>query len=88
MRRAGTLGPVVSKILYQPISIGLGIGAGIVARKSFDALWDKLDGEGDGPPKAADQAAPLPKIVAAAAAEVVTGQNRRRPPMVYAAPGT
>ena len=68
MRRAGTLGPVVSKILYQPISIGLGIGAGLVARKTFDVLWDKIDGgSGDGPPKAGDQDSPLPRVVAAAA---------------------
>jgi len=73
MRRAGTLGPVVSKILYQPISIGLGIGAGLVARKTFDVLWDKIDGgSGDGPPKAGDQDSPLPRVVAAAALQATT----------------
>ena len=58
---------MVSKILYTPLSVGLGIGAGIVARKGFDAIWDKLDGSGDGPPSAGDQEASVAKVAAAAA---------------------
>lgn len=73
MRRAGTLPPVVAKILYTPLSVGLGIGAGIVARKTFDGLWDRIDGPGgDGPPNAGDQDSPLPKIVLAAALQATT----------------
>ena len=63
---------MVSKILYTPVSIGLGIGAGIVARKGFDAMWDKLDGTGDGPPSAADQEASVAKVAVAAALQATT----------------
>ncbi len=73
MRRAGTLSPVVAKILYTPLSIGLGIGAGIVARKTFDVVWDKIDGpENDGPPNAGDQGSPIGKVVLAAALQATT----------------
>ncbi len=63
---------MVSKILYTPLSVGLGIGAGIVARKGFDAIWDKLDGSGDGPPSAGDQEASVAKVAAAAALQATT----------------
>lgn len=64
---------MVSKILYTPLSVGLGIGAGVIARKTFGAVWDRLDGpSGDGPPTPADQASPLPKVVAAAALQAAT----------------
>lgn len=62
----------VSKILYTPLSVGLGIAAGAVARKTFSAIWDKVDDQPDGPPKAGDQAAPLTKVVAASALQAAT----------------
>lgn len=62
----------VSKILYTPVSIGLGIGAGFVARKTFSAIWDRLDDQPDGPPKPGDEAASLGKVVAASALQAAT----------------
>lgn len=62
----------VSKILYQPVGIVFGIGAGIAARKAFDAIWEKIDDDPAGPPKAADQEAGLGKVVAAAALQAAT----------------
>jgi Protein of unknown function (DUF4235) len=64
---------VVSKILYTPVGVGLGIGAGFVARKTFNKTWDKLDkSSGDGPPKAADQDSDMVKVVGAAALQALT----------------
>jgi len=73
MGRAGTLLLVVAKILYTPLSVGLGIGAGIVARKTFGVVWDKIDGpDNDGPPDAGDQDSPIGKVVLAAALQATT----------------
>lgn len=33
------------KAIFTPISIGIGLAAGIVARKVFDALWGVIDDE-------------------------------------------
>lgn len=39
------------KAIFTPISIGIGLLAGILARKAFDALWGRVD----------DKSAPNPK---------------------------
>jgi hypothetical protein len=62
----------VSKILYTPLSVGLGLGAGFIARKAFSTMWDRLDDQPDGPPKPGDEAASLGKVVAASALQATT----------------
>jgi hypothetical protein len=63
---------VVSKILYQPVSIALGVGAGIAARKTFDAVWARIDDDPEGPPNAGDQEASVAKVALAAALQATT----------------
>jgi uncharacterized protein DUF4235 len=33
------------KVIFTPISIGIGLAAGMLARKLFDALWGVVDDE-------------------------------------------
>lgn len=63
---------MVSKILYQPISIALGITTSVVVGKAFNQVWDNLDGDGDGVPRADDQAAPMSKVLIGAALRATT----------------
>jgi Protein of unknown function (DUF4235) len=39
------------KAIFTPISIGIGLAAGIMARKLFDALWGVIDDEDAPNPK-------------------------------------
>jgi hypothetical protein len=39
------------KAIFTPISIGIGLGAGILARKLFDAIWGVIDDEDAPNPK-------------------------------------
>ena len=39
------------KAIFTPISIGIGLAAGILARKLFDALWGVIDDEDAPDPK-------------------------------------
>jgi len=52
------------KLLYKPFGIVLGIIAGLVGRKAFEAAWAKIDDEQ--PPKARTEQAHWSKVLAAA----------------------
>lgn len=39
------------KAIFTPVSIGVGLGGGILARKVFDALWGVFDDEEAPDPK-------------------------------------
>ena len=58
------------KIVYKPFGIVLGILAGLVSQKLFNAVWGIFDGEE--PPKPTTEEADWPKIIAAAAVQGVT----------------
>ena len=65
----GRLHPV-SKILFKPFAlIGAAI-AGKLGQSLFKAAWDRLDSAE--PPSPTTEAAPLPKVVGAAALEAAT----------------
>jgi hypothetical protein len=53
------------KLLYKPFGIVLGIIAGLIGRKLFDAAWGKIDQQE--PPEATTEEAPWGKVIAAAA---------------------
>lgn len=53
------------KLIYRPFGIVIGILAGLVSKKLFEALWGVFDDEE--PPKPVTHQAPWPKILAAAA---------------------
>jgi hypothetical protein len=58
------------KIVYKPFGIVLGIIAGIVSQKVFNAVWGIFDKEE--PPKATTEEADWTKVIAAAAVQGVT----------------
>src|SRR3954470_4957194 len=58
------------KLLYKPIGIGLGILAGLLSKKLFEAAWGVLDKEE--PPKPTTRDAEWKKVLAAAAVQGVT----------------
>jgi hypothetical protein len=58
------------KILYKPFGLVLGVLAGIVSQKLFNAVWGIFDKEE--PPKPTTEEADWPKIIAAAAVQGVT----------------
>ncbi len=58
------------KILYKPFGIVLGIVAGIVSQKVFNAVWGIFDKEE--PPKPTTEEAVWLKVLAAAAVQGVT----------------
>jgi Protein of unknown function (DUF4235) len=58
------------KLLYKPFGIVLGILAGVLSKKLFEAVWGILDR--DEPPKATTQEADWTKVLAAAAVQGVT----------------
>jgi Protein of unknown function (DUF4235) len=58
------------KILYKPFGIVLGLLAGLVGQKLFNAVWGIFDKEE--PPKPTTQESTLPKVLAAAAVQGVT----------------
>lgn len=53
--------------LYKPIGIFVGILSGLIARRTFAQIWDRLDGDENGPPKPEAPDATFRRIVAAAA---------------------
>jgi hypothetical protein len=57
------------KLLYKPFGIVLGIAAGVVAKKLFEAVWGIFDNEE--PPKATTLQTTWPKVIGAAAMEGV-----------------
>jgi len=58
------------KLLYKPFGIVLGIAAGLLSKKLFDALWGIFDEQE--PPKATTKHVPWPKVLGAAAVQGVT----------------
>jgi len=58
------------KIVYKPVGLVLGILAGVVSQKLFNAVWGIFDDEE--PPKATTEEANWPKVIAAAAVQGVT----------------
>jgi len=53
------------KLLYKPFGIILGIVAGLIGRRLFDAVWAKIDDSE--PPEATTEEAPWAKVLLAAA---------------------
>jgi hypothetical protein len=60
----------MGKLIYKPFGILIGILAGLLSKKIFDAVWGMLDEEE--PPKPTTQEATWPKVLAAAAVQGVT----------------
>jgi hypothetical protein len=58
------------KLLYKPFGLLVGILGGIVARRTFDAIWGKIDDEE--PPKATTEQASWKRVVGAAAVQGAT----------------
>jgi hypothetical protein len=58
------------KILYKPFGIVLGVLAGLLSQKLFNAVWGIFDKEE--PPKPTTEEANWPKVIAAAAVQGVT----------------
>jgi xanthosine utilization system XapX-like protein len=58
------------KLVFTPISLALGLAAGIVGRKIFEQVWGLIDKEE--PPEATTKYASWPKVLGAAAVEGVT----------------
>ena len=58
------------KLIYKPFGIVLGIVAGLVSQKLFNAVWGIFDKEE--PPKPTTEEADWPKVIAAAAVQGVT----------------
>ena len=58
------------KIVYKPFGIILGIVAGILSQKVFNAVWGVFDKEE--PPKPTTEEAAWTKVIAAAAVQGVT----------------
>ncbi|MBA3809436.1 MAG: DUF4235 domain-containing protein [Solirubrobacterales bacterium] len=53
----------MSKLIFLPISIGSGILAGLLGRKTFDLIWGAVDDEQ--PPQAEHRHVPIPKLILA-----------------------
>src|SRR5882762_6760043 len=62
-QRSGRTPPM--KLVYKPIGIVLGIVAGLLGRRVFDAVWGTIDEEA--PPEATTRDSPWPKVLGAAA---------------------
>jgi pectin methylesterase-like acyl-CoA thioesterase len=58
------------KLIYKPFGLLFGIAGGIVARKLFDAIWDRID-DAD-PPSPTTERASWPRVVGAAALQGAT----------------
>ena len=58
------------KLLYKPFGILMGILAGVLSKKAFEAVWGIIDK--DEPPKPTTLEATWPKVIAAAVVEGVT----------------
>jgi len=59
----------VTKIIYKPLGLVLGLLAGLVGRRLFDYTWTKIDDEA--PPKGITEQTSWPKVIAAAALQGV-----------------
>jgi hypothetical protein len=60
----------MAKLVYKPFGIILGILAGLLSKKLFEAVWGIFDKEE--PPKPTTKDAAWPKVLAAAAVQGVT----------------
>ncbi|MBB4661737.1 DUF4235 domain-containing protein [Conexibacter arvalis] len=58
------------KLAYKPIGIVVGIIAGLLARRIFDAIWSKIDDEE--PPGPTTEEATWTKVVTAAGVQGLT----------------
>jgi hypothetical protein len=56
-------------LIYKPIGFALGIIAGLLGRRLFNAAWTKIDEED--PPKGTTESAPWVKVLGAAALQGV-----------------
>jgi hypothetical protein len=63
-------GVIVMKILYKPFAIVAGLISGWLGRKTFKAIWAKVDDEA--PPKPTAEEKSASKVVGAAALEAAT----------------
>ena len=66
------------KILYKPFGLIVGLIAGLVSQKVFNAVWGIFDKEE--PPKPTTQEANWTKVIAAAAVQGVTFRVTRAAP--------
>jgi hypothetical protein len=57
------------KLIYKPFGIIFGILAGLLGKRIFNFVWEKVDDED--PPKATTEYSPLVKVFAAAAVQGV-----------------
>jgi hypothetical protein len=73
------------KLVYKPFGIVLGILAGLVSKKLFEAVWGVFDNEE--PPKPTTQEADWSKVLAAAAVQGVTFKVTRAAVDRFAAKG-
>jgi hypothetical protein len=62
-------------LIYKPIGIVLGILAGLLGKRLFNFVWQKVDEED--PPKATTQQTSWQKIIAAAALQGVIFRTTR-----------
>lgn len=53
----------MAKLLFLPLSIGTGLLAGLISKKTFELLWGKIDGRE--PPKPQDRGAHAGKLALA-----------------------
>ena len=57
-------------LIYKPVGIVLGIIAGLISKRLFEAVWSKIDDQE--PPEPTTQRASWPKVLGAAAVQGVT----------------
>ena len=57
------------KLIYKPFGIILGIIAGLLGKKTFNKVWEKIDDED--PPKATTQETTWGKLLAASALQAM-----------------
>lgn len=57
-------------LIYKPVGIVLGILAGLISKRLFEAVWSKIDDQE--PPEPTTQRASWPKVLGAAAVQGVT----------------
>jgi xanthosine utilization system XapX-like protein len=60
----------MGKLIYKPFGVIVGIMAGLVSRKVFEAVWGIFDQEE--PPSATTKEADWPKVLGAAAVQGLT----------------
>jgi hypothetical protein len=57
----------MSKLLFLPVSIGTGILAGLLSRKTFELIWSAVDDQE--PPQAEHRRVGIPKLALALSVE-------------------